>query len=336
MNSSIPLFEPRLPEAHLHRLTQISHLYTQQVLQNRVVYPPPPPLSRIVVKKHRNRTTGKFAPAIRPTDLATIAFEEVQHALIGLNPVDGTGDLILGEHNFEYLTEEKAAYFEKVYRLILERHDLLFCCEVSAQGMQRVANDNPDYLAFWSAENNRGQAVGFFLNKNRLEVSGEPISYDEVASVQGLPNLRPDLRLNLIDKLTDEEFAAIVRHRKSMRGGAIVTSPVRIAQDVRLIRLLESNFRGVMGGDFNSFLDYGKDIEALLAAGFSLVGPHDNTATQSLGGRLDGFLVKDFELVHLRVRNFWRSARLGRQLSDHGLLTVRRRYRKETQLPAAA
>jgi hypothetical protein len=46
----------------------------------------------------------------------------------------------------------------------------------------------------------------------------------------------------------------------------------------------------IVAGDFNDFIDKNTQVTApLTAAGYLLVYPNDNTSTQSMGGRLDGF-----------------------------------------------
>ncbi len=43
-------------------------------------------------------------------------------------------------------------------------------------------------------------------------------------------------------------------------------------------------------GDYNDFVDRNTQVtKPLVSAGYKLVNPNDNTTTQAMGGRLDGF-----------------------------------------------
>ena len=88
----------------------------------------------------------------------------------------------------------------------------------------------------------------------RLKVLNQ-ISYDEVANVQGVPDLRPAFRLDLEDTVTGDKFAVVVVHLKSMRGGPQVSGKVRYQQCAIMATKLGKGFVGVIAGDWNTFLD---------------------------------------------------------------------------------
>ncbi len=147
-------------------------------------------------------------------------------------------DLALGEQNFENLDPTKARFFKRAISAIVRRHHLMFCIEVSPDGLKQIADDNPDYTHHVSQANNRQQAVGFLVHK-RLKVL-KVTEYSNVAQVFNIPDLRSALRLDLQDTVTGIKFSVVVVHLKSMRGGEAQTSKVRRQQAVELVKSLGS------------------------------------------------------------------------------------------------
>ncbi|HEY9759960.1 MAG TPA: hypothetical protein V6C97_32675 [Oculatellaceae cyanobacterium] len=174
---------------------------------------------------------GKSLP--NPDEVA----DEVERHLADV-PLAGMDDenLAVGEQNFENLDESKADFFDRAIAAIVRRHHLMFCIEVSPEGLARIAKHNPDYTAHVSAANNRQQAVGFLVHK-RLRVL-KVTEYSSVAKVFGIPDLRSAFRLDLEDTKTGIKFSVVVVHMKSMRGGEAKTSPVRTQQSIELVRCL--------------------------------------------------------------------------------------------------
>lgn len=231
------------------------------------------------------------------------------------------GDLIFGEWNMEFLTLDKAVYFADSYKHVVPRHNLMFVEEANAEGLGKVAKDN-GYNFEISRDNSRGQAVGFLVHP-RLKVLGTS-TYEEIANVNNIPDLRPAFRVDLQDSVTGEKFSAVTVHLKSMRGGPDQTAPVRTEQAQRLAKVLGPNFSGIIAGDWNTFLNNTKELKPLTDAGFKILNPTDATSTQAMGGRLDGFLYKNlpWTMSNPEVRPFFQNPKITRGLSDHGLLTT--------------
>jgi hypothetical protein len=338
-----------LTDFEVQQLTEKSLAYTEEVLANRVVYPDPDelPFDEITIdhavahgfvgitdtinlalfknrgKKGRNKGGkggNKGGGNGRQLPNPTTVENEVVRMVSNM-----TGNLVLGEMNFEFGDASKAKYFAGSYKAIFERHHIMFASEIDDGFLQTIANSLPGYKAFTSKENTRHQAVGFVVHP-RLKVLGAPISYDDVANVQGVPDLRPAFRLDVEDTATGEQFAVVVVHLKSMRGGPAVSGKVRSRQCAILVTKLGPNFKGVIAGDWNTFVDRPQDLQPLLAAGYKIIYPNDTQATQSMGSRLDAFVKLNFGPIgNLSVRQFYANPAITRAFSDHALNTVRKR-----------
>ncbi len=265
----------------------------------------------------------------RPLPDAKVVASEVGKSMESMPIAKPTGDLVLGEWNMEFLTGDKAQYFSDTYKHIVPRHHLMFVEETNVDGLARVAKDN-GYNYEVSRDNSRGQAVGFLVHP-RLKVLGTH-TYEEVANVHNIPDLRPAFRVDLLDTASGEKFSAVTVHLKSMRGGPEATAPVRTEQARILAASLGKDFRGIVAGDWNTFLDKTRELDPLLNAGFKIANPGDTTSTQSMGGRLDGFLYKGIPwlMSNPEVRPFFQNPRITRGLSDHGLLSTTLRPQRTT------
>jgi len=350
-----------LTDYEVQQLTEKSRAYTEEVNASRVTYPDPDelPFEEITLdhaiahgfvgitdsidlslfknrgKSGRNKGGkqgggksgggNKGGGSGRALPNPQTVEKEVARMLSSMQPVDMTGNLVLGEMNFEFGDATKAKYFGGSYKLIFERHHIMFNSEIDDGFLQTVANSLPGYKAYTSVENNRHQAVGFVVHP-RLKVLGKPISYDDVANVQGVPDLRPAFRLDVEDTATGEQFAVVVVHLKSMRGGPAVSGKVRYQQCAIMVNKLGSNFKGVIAGDWNTFIDRPADLQPLLNAGFKIIYPNDTQATQAMGSRLDAFVKLNFGPIgNLSVRQFYANPQITRAMSDHALLSVRKR-----------
>jgi hypothetical protein len=342
-----------LTDAEARQLIEKSLAYTEEALANRVVYPDPDELPfeeitldhaiehgfigitdsiNMALFKNRNKGNrgkknrgGNKGGGGRQLPNPNTVEQEVRRMLTNMQPVDQTGNLILGEMNFEFGDATKAKYFAASYKLIFERHHLMFLSEIDDGFVQACAAMVPGAKGYTSTENTRHQAVGFVVHP-RLKVLGQPISYDAVANVQGVPDLRPAYRLDLEDTATGEQFSAVVVHLKSMRGGPAVSGKVRSQQCTILVQKLGPNFKGVIAGDWNTFIDRPQDLQPLLNAGFKIIYPNDTQATQAMGSRLDAFIKLNFGPIgNLSVRQFYANPAITRAFSDHALNTVRKR-----------
>lgn len=251
-----------------------------------------------------------------------VVHQEVSAALAGLSLVNYQGNLVVGEFNAEFGNASKATLFAAAYAELVKRHHLIFFEEIDHGFLQTLGSAN-GYGWRVSTANTRNQAVGFLVHP-RLDIINME-EWVEVGNVQGVPDLRPAFALELKDKTTGFVFWAVVVHLKSMRGGPVVTAPVRYQQCALLAKRIAGRTNVLLGGDWNTFLNNTQDTLPLTQAGAKLVFPGDTASTQSMGGRLDGFFAYQLKVKvgRYQVRNFWRNRKLGRTLSDHGLLTVR-------------
>lgn len=320
----------QVPAGQLAQIIAKSREYTQSLVIP--VYPEPSTgdfpqldfksssLVQVGPLQAANRGKGKGKPVASPQQVHA----EIKKALAKMPLAGNDGPLVIGEQNAEFGNASKASYYAAAYTEIVTRHHLLFWEEVDFNFLQTVAKANN--LKFWcSKQNSRGQAVGFLWNE-RLKM----VSYDEwheVANVQGVPDLRPALVLTFRDTTTGFVFTAIVVHLKSMRGGPVVTAPIRYQQCQILANKIQANglTNVILGGDWNFFVNTGTDAQPLTSIGAKLVYPGDTTSTQAMGGRLDAFYTYKLacKLGAYKVRNWWKIQSIGRSFTDHGLLSTR-------------
>jgi hypothetical protein len=314
-------------------LHSLSQAYSEYIRDNRPNYPTTEEFAQLTPEQivqrgfyHPDATNldqlSYFQEAKpRPLPDAGVVASEVAKSVQGMPMATNSGNLILGEWNMEFLTGDKAAYFKDSYKQIVPRHHLMFVEEANADGLARIAQDN-GYNFEISRDNSRGQAVGFLVHP-RLKVLGTS-TYEEIANVDNIPDLRPAFRVDLQDTATGEKFSAVTVHLKSMRGGPEQTAPVRTEQAQRLATVLGPDFSGIIAGDWNTFLNNSKEIKPLTDAGFRVLNPTDTTSTQAMGGRLDGFLYRNIPwmMSNPEVRPFFQNPKITRGLSDHGLLTT--------------
>ncbi len=320
-------------------LARIQREYSDFVKENRVRYPDPKNFDALsgdeIVKlgfEHPDRSLDVLEPFTghkrpRPLPDAGVVAREVAKVTDLMPNAAKTGELYIGEWNMEFLTADKARYFQQTYKQIIPKHHLLFVEEVNTGGLKQIAQDTGYNFAI-SAENSRGQAVGFLVNP-RLKVL-KTTSIDAVADVHNIPDLRPAFRIDVQDTATGKELSGVVVHLKSMRGGPDATAAVRTMQAQILARELGPDFKGIIAGDWNTFLDRTKELDPLKNAGFRIHNAGDKSSTQSMGGRLDGFLYRNLmgTLGSESNNAFYKNPLITRGLSDHSLLTTSLNWNK--------
>ncbi len=342
-NLKIVLGEDLHP-AHVQRLVKTSQAYTEKVNESRIEYPDPesvdfdddkcPETDYVVhpsgflsndlgiAQRAKAKSGGSRKPKL-PNPQLVLA--EVQKYYQGVPTAGSNGNLVLGELNIEFGDASKARYFREAYIEILSHVHSLAVIEVDASWVSSMAQymsqaTGVNYQGFTSTANTRNQAVGILLHP-RLKVVKGPIEYMQVATVQGIPDLRPAYRFDLLDTTTGVTFSQTVVHLKSMRGGPQATAAVRYKQLDILQKLLGPNYSGFVVGDMNFILTDKTlhDGDPLLNAGFQLFMPNDGTPTQSMGSRIDGFFHKNlsrkFDLY--KVRRFYANPSITRAFSDH-------------------
>lgn len=272
------------------------------------------------------KSKGKGQHALpNPNDVHTVVMDYLDKPTRApLKVVGYDGPQVLGGFNFEFLTLSKAKYFLKTYVELVKRFHVLACVEVEDAGVAEIGKA-AGYGYFTCATNNsirNAQQVGFLVHP-RFELVGAPRSDWAVATIQGIPSLRPAFTIKLRDKTTGEEDEYTVVHLKSMRGGPASTAPVRFQQCQQIVKTVKQGF---LLGDFNTFLNNTKDTSPLTSAGWSLFRPGDSTSTQSMGGRLDGifFLSINGKLTYYQIRAIFKNKVFGRGFSDHGVYSARR------------
>ena len=253
-----------------------------------------------------------------------LIYSEVLRSLCAVKVNDDDNVLIVGTHNAFYGNREKAQMFLPVYREFVTRHHLLAWQEVDQQFLELVAEAGEHYTAYCTSANSRGQAIGFTVHR-RFEVLNTE-TYSQLQNINGIPDLRAALRLDLRDKTTGLRTTATVIHYKSNYGGARATSPVRRQQaKVHAEAMQIKDEFAICLGDYNHQLEVASDADPLIDNGFSLFPRYDRASTHSSGLRIDGMFIKnvpaDVKVTGYKVRNFWRNTKIGCALSDHGLLS---------------
>lgn len=247
----------------------------------------------------------------------------VRKSLSGMPKATATGDLQLFEFNALFLDTSKYAYFKGSYAAMTEVAHCIFLSEIEPAAVQQWAKD-VGFTAVTSVANTRNQAVALLIHP-RLKVL-KTYTIDEVANVQGIPDLRPALCADVEDTANGEKFTLVVVHLKSMRGGAKVTAAVRYRQCDVLQKKLGTKFIGYVAGDWNLILDDANvtDADPLKNNGYFLVYPNDHVGTHAMGSRIDGFFRRDIphKVGLYQVRQYWTYPGIGRNFSDHALSSI--------------
>lgn len=331
-----------LHPAHLRRIIKASEEYTRRVNESRIEYPDPDSidsdasLAEYSVHPHGFLTNvlGVAARAKRGASGGgkpqlpnpQTVLKEVRKYYEGVSLAGMTGNLVLGELNVEFGDAAKAKYFRESFVEIVSHLHILAVEEVDSSWVDSMVqyvqqSTGVAYQGFTSVANTRNQAVGILIHP-RLTVVKGPTEYMEIATVQGVPDLRPAYRVDLKDKTTGVEFSVTVVHLKSMRGGPAATSAIRYKQLEILARLLGPNYSGFVVGDLNFILTDKtlKDSEPLKNAGYELFMPGDTTGTHAMGSRIDGWFHKNLarKFTAYKVRRFFANPQITRAFTDHG------------------
>ena len=229
-----------------------------------------------------------------------------------------TGNVQIGDFNGEFLDDTKYRFYADSYKELLTHFHVQLMSEIDPNIKPEIEKI-PGYKFFPTQANTRHQAVGIAVNTDRLEIIGGPTIYNSIANVQGIPDLRPALRLDLRDKVSNVKFSVVVLHLKSMRGGPAVSGVVRRKQFALLVQDLGPDFAGFAGGDLNYIISDKTltDPQPMFQAGFVLVAPNDTQGTHSGGSRLDGFFYKGLTVGVDFYRVYAVFSQIGRVWSDH-------------------
>lgn len=334
-----------LHPAHVQRLIKVSLEHTQRVNASRITYPDPESIDFALADgevseyevhpsgfltndlgvnlRAKKKGGGNGNKPKLPNPQTVLA--EVQKYYLGSPAAGMKGNLVLGELNVEFGDTSKAKYFRDAYVEIGSHLHTLAVEEVDAGWVDAVASylsqaTGFQYQGFTSTANTRNQAVGIIVHP-RLKVVAGPIEYMQIATVQGIPDLRPAFRVDLLDTTTGITFSQTVLHLKSMRGGPAATGAIRYKQLDILQKLLGPKYSGFVLGDLNYKITDPTvtDGDPLKNAGYQLFMPNDTTATQAMGSRIDGWFFKNlsrqFELY--QVRRFYANPNITRAFCDH-------------------
>lgn len=177
---------------------------------------------------------GKGGGGQQQAPSAQVAEQVVASYFKGVPAAGDTGNLVLGEQNALFGSGQKAITYRDAWRHIVEPHHIMFWSEVSADFLKEIGQAF-GHGHWCSKANTRDQAVGITAHP-RLKLIAGPFSYDKVASVQGIPDLRPAFVVVFEDTWSGVIIKAMVNHLKSMRGGPKLTAPVRYQQCVEIVK----------------------------------------------------------------------------------------------------
>lgn len=350
-----------LHPAHVARIIAEEEKQTRWVLANKIVYPDPrlvhPSLLLPSIPDHfafpsehdnwfagpgepyfrRNRRDkgrgkgqgngqgkgGKSKGKGKQLPNPALVHKVVAQMLSGVSLAGLTGNLRIFETNIENANASKINFFSDSYIEIGTRCHAWLIEEADGAAAKKLAQ-LLGYKVESSDENSRGQAIHILWNDGRLEQIGSKKVYDSIARVQGIPDLRPALRVDFRDKVTGKEFALVVLHLKSMRGGPKITSVVRHKQFTLLAQDLGTDFKGIVGGDMNFPLNNAQfqDADPMYKAGYTLVAETDAQATQIIGSRIDGFFERGLSFGVDLYKVFAYFTQIGRSFTDHASLSI--------------
>jgi hypothetical protein len=311
-----------LPDETRQALIRQAIARTEEYNANRIVWPNPEDVKSYVA----NTPAAKQLPDWRLVERALIDI------MLGYRlAAEDEGNLIFGEFNLQFGDDRKARWFLGAYKQIFWRHHVLALEEVQPQAIDTICKAT-GYAGFCTKPNSRGQAVAVIFNDDRLELLGEPLEVTEITGVQGIPELRPAMVLQLRDKVTGKEFGFGAVHLKSMLGGEDETAPVRAEQIEKLLAKLGPDWNGVLAGDWNFHMDRAKlEMAALEKGGFKRVG-NAVESTQQHGGCIDGFYTRGMgSLTSYATKPMWKGMPKVKRsgFSDHGLTRCQQVVRKK-------
>jgi hypothetical protein len=314
-----------ISDDELDAILRESRARTEFVIANPVLYPPKEiateflltqesTVNGLILEFKREKAKGW---RLSPQDVR----ERLLSKLEGLRVASEENPIAIGTWNLEMLTRVKAEFFGDALVEAVIRHHVLYLQEVSQEGVTYLASYS-GYKGYFSVENNRHQGLGFLVHPKRIQILRDPISYDSVAAVKGIPDLRPVFRLDVRDGETGVEWGNSTLHAKSMKGGVLRTKPIRFRQNLLTVQELGPDYTGFVGGDFNLFLGESEETLPFEDAGYSRVHPEVNVATQAMGGVLDGFYHRgmDAHIGQYQVRAWFKEPMM-RPFTDHALVT---------------
>ncbi len=308
-----------LPAITRESLIQQAAFRTIEINQNRVEWPNPDD----VISYLARTPVEKQLPDWRWVERALIELMQGYHLAD-----DVSGNLVYGEFNMEFGDDRKARWFLGAYKQIFWRHHIMALEEVRPDAVETICKAL-GYTGYCTNPNSRGQGVAVIFNHNRLELVSDPFEVMEIVGVQGIPQLRPAMVVQVRDKVTAKEFGFAAVHLKSMLGGEEETAPVRAEQIEKLLARLGPAWNGILAGDWNFHMERAKlEMAAMAKGGFKLVGAGADS-TQERGGRIDGFYSRGMgTLVHHATKPLWKIKNVKRGFSDHGLTRCQSVVRK--------
>jgi len=165
---------------------------------------------------------------------AAVAKQVMAPYFAGMTPAGNTGNLMFGVQNALFGSKQKAQTYRDVWEMILAPHHIMMWTEISADFVKELGQAF-GYGYWTSRANTRDQAVGIMAHPRLKKIAG-PFEYMSVATVQGIPDLRPAFVVVFEDIWSGAIIKVMVNHLKSMRGGAKLTSPVRYQQCVEIVK----------------------------------------------------------------------------------------------------
>lgn len=266
--TTVKKIKTKLSPKELQRIIALEQAETARVIANPMIWLPDQDI--ISLEPHQASDYG-FAGLVRPQDLdfdlsdwtvadlenvtkrargkggkprkpqgpqnlpsAQVVKQVVDTYFKGMKPASAEGNIMLLEQNALFGSDQKARTYQDAWQVIVNPHHIGFWSEISDGFLKEISAHNGLQYAC-SKANTRDQAVGITWNERFKLVAG-PFSYDKVASVQGIPDLRPAFVVVLEDTWSGLIIKVMVNHLKSMRGGPAATAPVRYQQCVEIVK----------------------------------------------------------------------------------------------------
>ncbi len=290
-------------------------------------------------RNFKDTKTQRAQTGQQSTSQQQYLLDAIQDELQTLSPTDGSARI--GCLNAEFGNASKAARLASVYKEIVQEHTLLGLEEVDRQFVESLAKES-GYKHVNGKVNERGQGLGLLVAPNCTIVRHEELL--DTAKIAGIDQLRPDLAV-VVRLPEGQEVLVVVVHKKSMqsrnskngagvtkqkglRRGELETRPIRTQQNKLLAKHLQDEgwpAAKIVIGDFNCHLEgEHPETEPLENIGLRLNPLRKQQPTHRMGGTLDGMMSCGVDVVNLQVvmgEKFWKDKKIGKSLTDHGLLT---------------
>jgi len=189
-------------------------------------------------KQKKNKGGGRNPQPQGPQNMPSgnVVDAVVAKYLASMTAAGPTGNVILGEQNALFGDRQKARTYASAWTRVVTPAHITCWSEIVPDFLQELATTN-GYNYVGGTPNSRKQGVGITYH-SRFQLVKGPFEIKKTGQAAKIPDLRDDLVAYLLDSWSGWIVCVVAVHRKSMRGGAKFTEPVRYQENVDNVNYL--------------------------------------------------------------------------------------------------